>query len=208
MDSYNQVNQQAVPVRDFAAENTIIPEAQGYADYANQLMAASRPQAMFNTGGRVARKSGGRTKSKGKSNISIIINAGKSKQDDPMMPGGPMMPPPGPPMPPMPMGGPGGPPGMPPGMPPMGGPGGPPPGLPPEMMPMPRKSGGRAVAKSYKDMTAGAGSGDGRLQKTEIEKNRSARKAGGGVYRSYKDMDAGSGSGLGRLEKSEIQRRK
>jgi hypothetical protein len=74
---------------------------------------------------------------------------------------------------------------------------------------MGRKAGGRIskVAKSYKDMTAGAGSGEGRLQKTDIAK-RTAHKAGGGVYRSYKDMDAGSGSGLGRLEKTEIQKRK
>jgi hypothetical protein len=56
-------------------------------------------------------------------------------------------------------------------------------------------------------MDAGAGSGMGRLEKSEIA-SRSGRKAGGKVYRSYKDMDAGSGSGLGRLEKTAIQRRK
>jgi hypothetical protein len=74
---------------------------------------------------------------------------------------------------------------------------------------MPRKSGGRLTAKasSYKDMTAGAGSGEGRLQKTDIAK-RGERKAGGGVYRSYKDMDAGAGSGMGRLEKAEIEEHK
>ena len=73
--------------------------------------------------------------------------------------------------------------------------------------PTPRKSGGRLTAKasSYKDMTAGAGSGEGRIQKTEIaEHKRGKRKAGGRTYRSYKDMDAGAGSGLGRLEKTEI----
>ena len=43
-------------------------------------------------------------------------------------------------------------------------------------MPMPRKAGGR-VAKSYKDMTAGAGSGKGRLQKTEIERSARVRNS-------------------------------
>ena len=79
--------------------------------------------------------------------------------------------------------------------------------------PMPRKSGGRVakVASSYKDMEAGAGSGEGRLQKTDIAKTGKGAptyKRGGKVYRSYKDMDAGAGSGEGRLEKTEIQSRK
>ena len=45
--------------------------------------------------------------------------------------------------------------------PPMGGPGAGP-------APMPRKAGGRTY-RSYKDMDAGAGSGLGRLEKTEIQ---------------------------------------
>jgi len=252
MDQYNAVNQQAAPqqqylagmqmgaggmqppARNYAAENTIIPEAQQYANYANQQMAASRPadpyyvqpdasytgeSGSYNRGGRagykkgggvftgsgypgkipgvvpggrIARKSGGKAKGAGKTNINIVI-AGKPQSDmeAPMPP----MPPPGGPAAPPPMGGaPGMPPGMPPA-PPMGGPG-----------PMGRKAGGRAY-KSYKDMDAGAGSGLGRLEKSEIAK-RTAHKAGGKVYRSYKDMDAGSGSGLGRLEKTEIASRR
>jgi hypothetical protein len=73
---------------------------------------------------------------------------------------------------------------------------------------MGRKAGGRTY-RSYKDMDAGAGSGMGRLEKSEIEEHkRSERRAGGRTYRSYKDMDAGSGSGLGRIEKAEIASRK
>jgi hypothetical protein len=161
-------------------------------------------------GGREARATGGKTK--GKTNINIVIAAGKPAGNKDMMgmppgmDGGPQgMPiPVPPPSGGLPMGG-----GAPMPMPPMPAPG-PAAGGPP---PMPRKSGGRLTAKasSYKDMTAGSAGGEGRLQKTDIaEKHKGAPtfKTGGKVYRSYKDMDAGSASGLGRLEKTEIQKRK
>jgi len=208
------------------------------------LMSRMQPMPRKN-GGRVARADGGMTMSKGdskpksksgKTNINIIIATGGKKEPESMVP----LPPPAPMgMPPMPA--PAAAPAAPMGMPPM------PPAAgmsPMDMMgkqpPAPGgfKRGGRIsqVAKSYKDMEAGAGSGEGRLQKTDIAKRipkpafekglnlsdargypnkvlgatggRTARKAGGTVYRSYKDMDAGSGSGKGRLEKTEIQSRK
>ena len=115
------------------------------------------------------RKSGGRAK--GKTNINIVIGTGKDQTPDqsnmpPMPPpqGIPVQmppppPPPGPPQAgaPMPMP-------MPMPMPPAGGPGA---GAPP----MQRKAGGRTY-RSYKDMDAGAGSGLGRLEKTEIQKHK------------------------------------
>ena len=163
-------------------------------------------------GGRTTRATGGKAKGKGKTHINIMIAPGKPGIGDDMMPpGGPTLPP-----------GMGGAPGgfAPVPMPPPGGAQGGPPMPIPMPMPMPagpapgpapRKAGGRLTAKasSYKDMTAGSGSGEGRLQKTDIAAYKRAKhKAGGKVYKSYKDMDAGSGSGLGRLEKTEIQKRK
>jgi hypothetical protein len=124
--------------------------------------------AKFGGGGLSAPKKGG----KGKTNINIMINPGKP---DDQMGAAPGMPP----MPPRPTGGVPVPMGMPPAggaapmpmpMPmPMPGPAGPagPAGLPA----MGRKAGGK-VYKSYKDLDAGAGSGLGRLEKTEIQKRK------------------------------------
>lgn len=139
---------------------------------------------------------GGRNKAKGKTNINIVIAAGKQPGQQSMgaMPADAPQAPAGLPVPvPPPQGGAPG--GMPMPMPMPMPQGAAPAGAPAGGPPMPRKAGGRIskVAKSYKDMTAGAGSGEGRLQKTDIAK-RGAHKAGGKVYRSYKDMDAALGS--------------
>jgi hypothetical protein len=212
--------------------------ADGGKAHADEAMDKALIKKMVKPEARTARKDGGRTKSKGKTNIAIVINAGPKGG----MPADGMGAPPitaGPtdglpiPVPPpkgaMPMGG-----AMPMPMPmPAPAPGGAA-GAPPVM----RKAGGRITKKasSYKDMEAGAASGEGRLQKTDIAAKipkpglkrgvivddnkgypnkvngavggRTARASGGKTYRSYKDMDAGAGSGKGRLEKTEIEAHK
>jgi hypothetical protein len=150
------------------------PSMNGQQDVAAIMRALQNPagplRGMQNPGA-MMRKSGGRTK-KGKTNVNVIINTapprGADMQPPPGEPGGqpsPVMPPPG--------AGAGLPPGMgiPPGAgappPPLPGAGALPPGL---MAAMGRKRGGRTVVKSAADLTAGAGSGEGRLQKTALQK--------------------------------------
>lgn len=115
------------------------------------------PAGLRPTGGRIARKDGGRAK--GKTNINIVIGAPKPAMP-PMGPGGAPMDPGSmpPPPPPPPMGA------MPPGAPGGGAPAAPPmpQGMPPMMG---RKSGGRIP-----NVHTGAGGGLARLEKIEIER--------------------------------------
>jgi hypothetical protein len=164
---------------------------------------------------RKARKAGGRIGKAAGGGFGEDLNNPKAKSDKPSKggkvpvinitinsePKAPAMPVPGAPMPPLPPGMPlpvGGPP-MPPGG-PAGAVGGPPPdlgaligamGANGPAGPMPRKDGGRT-----NPMTAGAGSGEGRLQKRDWYGARPVRAAGGGL-----GMTAGAGSGEGRLQK-------
>jgi len=122
-------------------------------------------------GGRVERAKGGRTK--GKTNINIIIGSpGGGAQPNMPPPQVPVRPPPPPPqaLPPGPPPGMGGPPpgGPPPGPPPGGPPPGPPPGGPPGMPPPGLRAAGGRVA-GYRSKDAGAGSGLGRLRKVHKE---------------------------------------
>ena len=129
------------------------------------------PENNVTKSARVGRASGGAA-GKGKTTVNIIVGAGRG-QDQGMpvpAPGAPamrqpMQAPPAPP-PQMPMGMPMAPAmAAPPPAPPMGG--APGMGMPPGGMPLPRKRGGRI--RDTSDLTAGAGSGEGRLEKIELQ---------------------------------------
>lgn len=187
---------------EYRVKHYVNGQHQANADYHTDDLedAHGTAQAMM----RDKRARGGRTK--GKTNIVILVNAGKPDQQQAMMPKVPTPSPlPVPPIAPLPMP-------MGAGAPPMPLPPGPPPaglagGAPGAMPPLPRKAGGRAY-RSYKDMDAGALSGMGRLEKTEIEHGKRIGRLSGGRARSYKDMDAGALSGMGRIEKTAIQKHK
>jgi hypothetical protein len=184
----------------------------------NEAAERSGKYQNYKKGGRTARAMGGaldigsmkkpshKSGKSGKTDINItIVAGGKPPMGDQPIAGAPKLPAVGVPTPPpMPMGGP--------MAPPMPAPAAP----PPAGLPMGRKAGGRIskVASTYKDMEAGSGSGEGRLQKTDIAKKHHdapARKEGGRiskVAKSYKDMTAGAGSGEGRLQKEDIAKAK
>ena len=184
----------------------------------NEAAERSGKYQNYKKGGRTARAMGGaldigsmkkpshKSGKSGKTDINItIVAGGKPPMGDQPIAGAPKLPAVGVPTPPpMPMGGP--------MAPPMPAPAAP----PPAGLPMGRKAGGRIskVASTYKDMEAGSGSGEGRLQKTDIAKKHRdapARKEGGRiskVAKSYKDMTAGAGSGEGRLQKEDIAKAK
>ena len=184
----------------------------------NEAAERSGKYQNYKKGGRTARAMGGaldigsmkkghkKSSKNDKTDISItIVAGGKPPMGDQPIAGAPKLPAVGVPTPPpMPMGGP--------MAPPMPAPAAP----APAGLPMGRKAGGRIskVASTYKDMEAGSGSGEGRLQKTDIAKKHRdapARKEGGRiskVAKSYKDMTAGAGSGEGRLQKEDIAKAK